>query len=159
MMFKFYQPQKKEQKMIKPTVVWDEEYFNVKIFPTSVPVGITHYRAFDLMVALAEALKIATPVHTPSATTPPDPALLLAQRIASISAETGLKPRLVYNIVNHIDWQEEDKAEKAKQAAVPQENNTDGSVAQLLRIAGEVGLHDSAALTAIANRILAGEIY
>jgi hypothetical protein len=126
MMFKFYQPQKKEQKMIKPTVVWDEEYFNVKIFPTSVPVGITHYRAFDLMVALAEALKIATPVHTPSATTPPDPALLLAQRIASISAETGLKPGMVGRIIQSLKWEAEAAAEKAKEAAAPQENPTDG---------------------------------
>jgi hypothetical protein len=52
---------------------------------------------------------------------PPDPALELAQRIASISAETGLKPRIVFNIVNHAYWEEKE----ALEAAAPQENSTD----------------------------------
>jgi hypothetical protein len=96
----------------------------------------------------------------PAATTPPDPALLLAQRIASISAETGLKPRLVLAIINEMKWDEETKAEKAAaKAAATHENPTNDSAAQLLRIAQELGPHDNAALVTIASRILSKEIY
>jgi hypothetical protein len=73
---------------------------------------------YALFGALAEEVP---PVETPAASTHPDPALLLAQRIASISAETGLKPRIVFNIVNHAYWEEKE----ALEAAAPQENSTD----------------------------------
>jgi hypothetical protein len=107
---------------------------------------------YALFGALAEEVP---PVETPAASTHPDPALLLAQRIASISAETGLKPRIVFNIVNHAYWEEKE----ALEAAAPQENPTDDSAAQLLRIAQELGPHDNAALVTIASRILSKEIY
>lgn len=68
------------------------------------------------------AYKILTHIgDIPPLFAPPDPALLLAQRIARIATETGLKPRLVYLIVNQVKWD----AEQAKEAAAPQENPTD----------------------------------
>jgi hypothetical protein len=72
---------------------------------------------YALFGALAEEVP---PVETPAASTHPDPALLLAQRIASISAETGLKPRLVYLIVNQLKWDAQEI-----EAAAPQENHAE----------------------------------
>lgn len=55
----------------------------------------------------------------------PDPALELARRIMSIANETGLKPRLVYAIIGNVEWEAKIAAEKAAEAAAPQENPTD----------------------------------
>jgi hypothetical protein len=117
--------------------------------------------SLDAVEAYRVAYKILTHLDAapPVPSTPPDPALLLAQRIASISAETGLKPGLVGRIIQSLRWEAEDAAEKATEAEAPQENPTDDAAAQLLRIARELGPHDNAALVTIANRILSKEIY
>jgi hypothetical protein len=123
MMFKFYQPTKKEVKVIKVTakmgaIFLDDEY--------DLLAELSREEAAALMLDIAKALGHNKIVFGSIPPEPDDPALMLARRIASIAAETGLKPRLVYNIVNHIDWQEEDKAEKASAAAAPKENPTGG---------------------------------
>jgi hypothetical protein len=159
MMFKFYQPQEKEQRMIKTQLVVQvgDDFYDVRRHDRDFYLTLTTQGAFDLMVEIAQALRVATPIKStsPAASTPPDPALLLAQRIASIAAETGLKPRIVFNIVNHAYWEEKE----ALEATSPQENHTDDTAAQLLRIAQELGPHDNAALVTIASRILSKEIY
>jgi hypothetical protein len=158
MMFKFYQPQEKEQRMIKTQLVVQvgDDFYDVRRHDRDFYLTLTTQGAFDLMVEIAQALRVATPIKStsPAASTPPDPALILAQRIASISAETGLKPRLVMSIINELRWDAEVAAEKAAQ-----ENQTDDSASQLLRIAQELGPHDNAALVTIASRILSKEIY
>jgi hypothetical protein len=151
MMFKFYQPQK-EQKVSKITVstkmgsiFLDDEY--------DLLAELAREEAAELMLDIAKALgynKLTFGTH-------PDPALLLAQRIVAISAETGLKPRMVGRIIQSLRWEAEEA--KEHQAAAPQENPTDDAAAQLLRIARELGPHDNAALVTIASRILSKEIY
>ena len=54
-----------------------------------------------------------------------DPALELAQRIARIAAETGLKPRMVWSIIDGLRWTEITAAEKAQQAEASQENHAE----------------------------------
>jgi hypothetical protein len=88
-------------------------------------VGLTREEAAKLMLDLATALGHNKLTFGTAPEVPPDPALILAQRIASISAETGLKPRLVLSIINELRWDAEVAAEKAQEAAAPQENQTD----------------------------------
>jgi hypothetical protein len=86
--------------------------------------------SLDAVEAYRVAYKILTHLDAapPVASTPPAPALILAQRIASIAAETGLKPRLVLAIINEMKWDEETKVEKAAaRAAAPQENQPDAT--------------------------------
>jgi hypothetical protein len=124
MMFKFYQPQKKEQEMTAK--LWRQIAYEAFLegSGTSGPKwqdlpGADHRGWGSVLNAVCQLEK--------EATTPPDPALLLAQRIASISAETGLKPRHVLSIVNQIRWEKEDEAFEARPAAAPQENQPDAT--------------------------------
>jgi len=114
-MFAFTHPQKKEPKM---NVIFHNDNSG-KWFSISTP-----YKELSLGESDARELayKILTHIgDIPPLFSPPDPALLLAQRIARIATETGLKPRLVYLIVNQVKWD----TEQAKEAAAPQENHTD----------------------------------
>jgi hypothetical protein len=144
--------------MIEASVVYHSDAGG-KWFSISTPykeLSLDAVEAYRIAHKILAHLDAAPPVPS----TPPDPALLLAQRIASISAETGLKPRLVLAIINEMKWDEETKAEKAAaKAAATHENPTNDSAAQLLRIAQELGPHDNAALVTIASRILSKEIY
>jgi hypothetical protein len=117
MMFKFYQPQKKDQRMIRVICNRDS---------TGIWFEIITPAAKELSLGESDAREVAHKIlahlgeSAPSATTPPDPALILAQRIASISKATGLKPGLVGRIIQSLRWEAEDA--KALEAAAPQEN-------------------------------------
>jgi hypothetical protein len=106
-MFKFYQPEKKEQRMI------DVKKRDERIV---IDDGYDCLISFNFSEARLVAQAILSLLPTP------DPALILAQRIASISAETGLKPGMVGRIIQSLKWEAEAAAEKAKEAAAPQEN-------------------------------------
>jgi hypothetical protein len=124
MMFKFYQPQKKEQKVSEIKVIQRDE--TIIIDDGKDLLGyLTHLEAAALSTDLAQAVGIDVTLTTACKCNPStdDPALLLAQRIASISAETGLKPGLVYSIVCHIRW---DSPAHVLEVEAPQENLTDG---------------------------------
>jgi hypothetical protein len=122
MMFKFYQPQKKEQKMIEVSF-----HTQGHLILNNHSVGeawiVSQSNGKRLIADLQSWLEVKSPV----ATTLPDPALLLAHRIAAIAAETGLKPRHVLSIVNQIRWEKEDEAFEATKAAAPQENQPDAT--------------------------------
>ncbi len=108
------------------------DFVKVKLSTKSVTLelptacGVSYYtmtktEAERLCLDLAGALSYQlVDSSAPEVSTPADPALLLAQRIARIAAETGLKPGMVFRIVNQLNWE----AQEAAQAAAPQEDIT-----------------------------------
>jgi hypothetical protein len=128
MMFKFYHPQKganqvfdkwKQPEESNPVVsittanemviVWDK-------WITALDLETANQLARDIFRAI-DNLGDKVPVSTPD-----DPALTLARRIASISAETGLKPGMVGRIIQSLKWDEE---QKKLAAPAPQENHAE----------------------------------
>jgi hypothetical protein len=110
--------------MIEASVVYHSDAGG-RWFSISTPykeLSLDAVEAYRIAHKILAHLDAAPPVPS----TPPDPALLLAQRIVAISNATGLKPGMVGRIIQSLKWEAEAAAEKAKEAAAPQENPTDG---------------------------------